>query len=57
MSVSRSKRVILGLSPLIAFRRYRGVNGLVVAIYVIINAGIAVYGDMLPYETADPDGW
>ena len=43
--------------PLIAFRRYRGVNGLVVAIYVIINAGIAVYGDMLPYETADPDGW
>lgn len=42
---------------MIAFRRYRGVNGLVVAIYVIINAGIAVYGDMLPYETADLDGW
>ena len=57
MSVSGSKRVILGFSPLIAFRRYRGVNGLVVAIYVIINAGIAVDGDMLPYETADPDGW
>ena len=57
MSVSGSKSVILGLSPLIAFRRYRGTDGLVVAFYVIISTGIAVDGDMLPYETADPDGW
>ena len=57
MSVSGSERVILGLSPLIAFRRYRGTDGLVVAFYVIISTGIAVDGDMLPYETADPDGW
>lgn len=57
MSVSGSKRVILGLSPLIAFRRYRGTDGLVVAFYVIISTGIAVDGDMLPYETADLDGW
>ena len=42
---------------MIAFRRYSGTDGLVVAFYVIINAGIAVYGDMLPYETADLDGW
>ena len=43
--------------PLTADRRYSGTDGLVVAIYVIISTGIAVYGDMLPYETADPDGW
>jgi hypothetical protein len=42
---------------LIAFRRYSGTDGLVVAFYVIISTGIAVDGDMLPYETADPDGW
>jgi hypothetical protein len=43
--------------PLIAIRRYRGTDRVVVAIYVIISTGIAVYGDMLPYETADLDGW
>ena len=57
MSVSGSKSVILGLVPLIAFRRYRGTDRVVVAFYVIISTGIAVDGDMLPYETADPDGW
>jgi hypothetical protein len=57
VSVSGSKSVILGLVPLIAIRRYRGTDRVVVAIYVIISTGIAVYGDMLPYETADLDGW
>lgn len=56
MSVSGSKRVILGLSPLIAFRRYRGTDGLVVAFYVIISTGIAVDGDMLPCDTFRPRG-
>ena len=42
--------------PLIADRRYNGANGLVVAIYVIISTGIAVYGDMLPCDTFRPRG-
>ena len=41
---------------LIADRRYNGANGLVVAIYVIISTGIAVYGDMLPCDTFRPTG-
>ena len=56
MVVSGSKRVILGFNPLIAFRRYNGVDRLLVAIYVIISTGIAVYGDMLPCDTFRPTG-
>ena len=56
MSVSGSKSVILGLVPLIAFRRYRGTDRVVVAFYVIISTGIAVDGDMLPCDTADLTG-
>ena len=42
--------------PLIADRRYSGTDGLVVAIYVIISTGIAVYGDMLPCDSFPTDG-
>ena len=56
MAISGSKRVILGFKPLIAFRRYSGADRLLVAIYVIISTGIAVYGDMLPCDTADLTG-
>ena len=42
--------------PLIAYRRYSGTDGLVVAFYVIISTGIAVDGDMLPCDTADLTG-
>ena len=41
---------------MIAFRRYRGVHGLVVAYYVIMNTGTAVVGDVLPCDTADLTG-
>ena len=56
MSVSGSKSVILGLVSLIAFRRYRGTDRVVVAFYVIISTGIAVDGDMLPCDTFRPRG-
>ena len=56
MSVSGSKSVILGLVPLIAFRRYRGTDRVVVAFYVIISTDIAVDGDMSPYDTFRPTG-
>ena len=56
MLVSGSKSVMLGLVPSIAIRRYRGVHGLVVAFYVIMNTGIAVVGDMLPCDTFRPRG-
>lgn len=39
-----------------ADRRYRGVDGLVVAYYVIISTGIAVVGDMLPCDSFPTDG-
>ena len=42
--------------PLIADRRYSGTDGLVVAIYVIISTGIAVYGDMLLAIVSRPTG-
>lgn len=45
---------MMGYAPSIAFRRYSGTDGLVVAFCVIISTGIAADGDMLPSDTAKP---
>ena len=56
MSVSGSKSVILGLSPLIAFRRYSGTDGLVAACNAVISTGAVITNDALPCDTADLTG-
>lgn len=47
----------IGFKPLIAQRRYNGIQGLVAVRYTVMYAGAAITSDALPTRYGRPDGW